>query len=352
MRNRDNCYWLPYCVRFLLAKADYLKSIQRTALCACLLVFINVNQSFSQNKRGVVIGSSTAAGTGASSVDSGWVSHLNIYYKCRLGIADSVYNLGIPGADNYRGMPTTYVPPVSRPLPDPDHNISKAGFLLKDVPVATDGVVIVNYPTNRYNIYSIDEIMTSLQLIYDSAISGGNRCFITTTQPRTDGGFNAASVKRKLADIKDSIINRFGTANTINFWDGMYDPADTSILDKYSFGDLIHFNDAGHRELFERVVAKNIFSLPVWYSKSTGSLNSLTTWGSNINGSGNNPTSFTADYQVFNIVNNPAPTISANWTVSGNNTRLIIGDGIAPVNFIIPAAFIVTISNPPINSCY
>lgn len=352
MQNRDNCYKLPYYLRHSSTRAAYLQSIQRVALCSFLLIFIHINRSFSQNKRVVAIGSSTAAGTGASSIDSCWVSLLNNYYKCRLGIADSVYNLGVPGADNYRGMPTGYVPPPTRPLPDPDHNISKAGFLLKDLAVATDGVVIVNYPTNRYNTYSIDEIMSSLQLIYDSAISDGNRCFITTTQPRTDGTFNTAELKRKLADIKDSIINRFGTAHTLNFWDGMFDPADTSILDKYSFGDLIHFNNAGHRELFERVVAKNIFNLPVWYSKSTGSLNNLSTWGSNIDGSGNSPTSFTADYQVFTIVNNPSPTITANWTISGNNTRLIIGDGITPVKFIIPAAFKVTISNPPINSCY
>ena len=352
MRNRNNGSRLPFCLRDNLTNLANLKSIYRVGLCGFLLVFININQSFSQNKRAVVIGSSTAAGTGASSVDSGWVNLLNNYYKCRLGIADSVYNLGIPGADNYRGMPTTYVPPVSRPLPDPDHNISKAGFLLKDVTVATDGVVIVNYPTNRYNTYSIDEIMSSLQIIYDSAISVGNRCFVSTTQPRNDGAFNTSAVKRKLADIKDSIISRFGNEHTINFWDGMYDPADTTILDKYSFGDLIHFNDAGHRELFERVVAKNIFNLPVWYSKSTGYLDNLTTWGSNINGSGNNPTSFTADYQVFNIVNNPSPTILANWIISGNNTRLIIGDGITPVNFIIPAAFKVSISNPPINNCF
>ena len=194
--------------------------------------------------------------------------------------------------------------------------------------------------------------MNSLQLIYDSATGTGNRCFITTTQPRTDGIFNTSDVKRKLADIKDSIINRFGIANTLNFWDGMYNPEDTSILDKYSSGDMIHFNNAGHRELFDRVVAKNIFNLPVWYSKSSGSLNNLATWGSNTDGSGNNPTSFTADFQLFNVVNNPAPTITANWTLSGNNTRLVIGNGITPVNFIVPTGLKVSTSNPPINSCY
>ena len=349
MLNKNNFYWLPFRFIYIVFKSADLKWFRRTGFYTFLLIFTNINQSFSQFKRVVAIGSSTTAGTGATSKDSSWVSLLNNYYKCQLGIVDSIYNLGIPGADNYRGMPTGYIPPATRPFPDTEHNISKALFLLKDLPVASDGVVIVNYPTNNYINYTIEEIMSSLQLIHDSAISGGNRCFITTTQPRTDGGYNSGAVKRKLADIKDSIINRFGAANTINFWEGMYDPADTSILDKYSSGDSIHFNNAGHRELFNRVVAKNIFNLPVWYSKSSGSLNNLSTWGSNINGSGSNPTSFTADYQLFYIVNNPSPTITANWTISGNNTRLVIG---TPVNFIIPPGLKVSISNPPINNCF
>jgi hypothetical protein len=317
-----------------------------------LFIFLHINESFSQVKRVIAIGSSTTAGNGATTIDSSWVRYLNRFYKCQLGIADSVYNLGVPGSDFYRAMPTGYLPPAFRPFPDTVHNISKGRFLLKDILNPADGVVIVNYPTNNYNTYSFADILNSLQLIYDSATSAGNRCFITTTQPRTDGVFNTSAVKRKLADIKDSIINRFGTEHTLNFWDGMYNPADTSILDKFSSGDMTHFNNAGHRELFDRVVAKNIFSLPVWYSKSSGSLNELANWGSNIDGSGNNPTSFTADFQLFNIVNNPSPTITANWTLSGNNTRLVIGNGSTPVNFIIPDGLKVSISNPPITTCF
>jgi len=352
MRKKDNSCWLTYALRYTLIKPADLKSFRDVVMYAFLLIFLHVNQCFSQDKRVVAIGSSTTAGSGATSKDSCWVNCLNRYYKCQLGIADSVYNLGISGSDFYRAMPTGYIPPALRPFPDTENNVTKACFLLKDISNPAYGVVIVNFPTNNYNNYSIAEIMSSLQVIYDSATGTGNRCFITTTQPRTDGIFNTAAVKRKLADIKDSIINRFETANTLNFWDGMYNPSDTSILDKYSSGDMIHFNNAGHRELFDRVVAKNIFNLPVWYSKSSGSLNNLATWGSNMDGSGSNPTSFTADFQLFNVVNNTSPTITANWTLSGNNTRLVIGNGITPVNFIIPASLKVSLSNPPINSCY
>lgn len=351
MQHKNNSYNIYARLTSLTGNLSHTKPIQLLRVFVILFIFINPNRSISQVKRIVAIGSSTTAGIGASSKDSCWVSLLNNYYKCRLLVTDSVFNLGVGGSDNYRGMPTRCVQVEQRPTPDKDRNISKACVLLEGLTYPADGVVIVNYPSNNYDSYSIEEVMSSLQTIYDSALAKGNRCFITTTQPRSDGVFNTSIIKRKLSDIKDSIVNRFGTANTLNFWDGMYDPADSSILEKYSFGDFIHFNDAGHRELFERVVAKNILNLPVWYSKPIGSLDKLSSWGNNIDGSGTSPTSFTADYQLFNVVNNPTPTITANWTLSGNNTRLVIGNGSTIVNFIIPAGLKVSIANPPVNNC-
>jgi len=215
-----------------------------------------------------VIGSSTAAGVGPSVIDSAWVNRVNYYYKNQLAAIDTTYNLAVSGTTSYSGMPTSYIAPGGRPSPDPAHNVSKAVSLLSDLPIPSNGVIIVNFPTNGYDTYSVAEIMSSLQLIYDSATAGGNRCFICTTQPRSDGAFGGSAIKRKLADIKDSIINRFGLAHTINFWDGMFNPADTTILSAYSAGDNTHFNNTGHRMLLNRVMAKNIFSLT--YTPSTG----------------------------------------------------------------------------------
>lgn len=141
--------------------------------------------------------------------------------------------------------------------------------------IPANGVIIINYPSNDYNTYSIAEIMTSLQIIYDSATRLGNKCYITTTQPRGDANYNTSAVKRKLADIKDSIINRFGVGNTINFYDGMFNPIDSTILPAYKSGaDDIHFNNTGHRILFERVKAKNVFgiTLPVKLQQFTAIL--------------------------------------------------------------------------------
>jgi fibronectin-binding autotransporter adhesin len=73
-----------------------------------------------------------------------------------------------------------------------------------------------------------------------------------------------------------------------------------------------------------------------YYSKSTGcaALQTLTNWGTNTNGSGANPASFTAG-DVFNIRNCASPSITANWTVTGGST-VIVGDGISSCNFSNP----------------
>lgn len=215
--------------------------------------------------RMVAIGSSTTGGTGSFPLDSSWVGRFRHYYVTQQGIASAVHNLGVGGYTCYQGMPTSYVPPPGRPGPQPGYNVTMVVSLLAGLAVPENGVVIVNYPTNGYNTYTIDEIMTCLQTIYDSATRLGNKCYITTTQPRGDTPFNTSAVKRKLADIKDSILNRFGD-NAINFYDGLYNPADSTILPAYkSAVDDIHFNNTGHRVLFERVQAKNVFgvALPV-----------------------------------------------------------------------------------------
>lgn len=74
-----------------------------------------------------------------------------------------------------------------------------------------------------------------------------------------------------------------------------------------------------------------------YYSKSTGNLDLLATWGTSTNGTGTAPTSFTANNQVFNIRNNASPTIGAAWTVTGSNSKVVVGDGTSACNFQVPS---------------
>lgn len=223
-----------------------------------LLCLIGVH---AQTRKLAVIGSSTTSGSGAFPLDSSWLKRLNHYYKHTLQKIDTIYTHGVGGYNCYKGMPTTYTAPAGRDAPDPGNNISIALQKLRGMENPANGVVIINYPSNGYPVFSTEEIMRCLQVMYDSAAAAGHTVFVTTTQPRNDGAFTTSEVKRKLFVIKDSIINRFGIMHTLNFWDGMYDPADTSTRADLIASDNIHFNNKGHGILFTRTVEKDIFNL-------------------------------------------------------------------------------------------
>ena len=61
-----------------------------------------------------------------------------------------------------------------------------------------------------------------------------------------------------------------------------------------------------------------------YYCLSSGNLNSTTTWGANTDGTGTHPANFTAASQVFHIVNGNPGTLSANWAVTGTNSKIIV----------------------------
>jgi len=75
-----------------------------------------------------------------------------------------------------------------------------------------------------------------------------------------------------------------------------------------------------------------------YYSKATGNLTDVATWGINTDGTGASPADFTSDGQVFIIANRASVTLDANWTVSGSGAKVITGDGSGAIEFTIPAA--------------
>lgn len=87
-----------------------------------------------------------------------------------------------------------------------------------------------------------------------------------------------------------------------------------------------------------------------YYSKSSGVLNTLATWGTNTDGSGRAPLNFTSSGFRFNIRNNATPTIDANWTVNGSSARIIVGDGTNACNFTVPGTFIVTATSTDVSN--
>ena len=66
-----------------------------------------------------------------------------------------------------------------------------------------------------------------------------------------------------------------------------------------------------------------------YYSKATGDLSALATWGTNADGTGTSPLNFTTNYQFFYIANRVAVTQASPWVVSGTSSRVLVGDNIS-----------------------
>lgn len=195
----------------------------------------------------VVLGSSTAAGSGASPSDSSWVKRFSkaLFQK---NTRFSVTNLARGGYNTYHILPTgTPKPPNVTTEIDTARNVTKA---LSLNPYA----IIVNMPSNdASNNFTPEQQLTNFDLISQAAANAGAKAWICTPQPRNFSNPQQIQIQR---DVTDSILAIYGNY-AIDFWNGM---ADTNgfILPIYNSGDGIHLNNQGHRELFQRVWASSI----------------------------------------------------------------------------------------------
>lgn len=228
-----------------------MKSI--LAISIYVLAQLAVLSSFAQKKL-AVLGSSTAYGNGASVGDSSWVGRLRSSFTKNMsdGVDTVIDNRAVPGYVTYQSLPTGYPVPPNRPSPDPSANIT---YVLNSVP--KPDVVIINYPTNDIvNGYDPKEMMDNLRLMFQQLNANNIRCFITTTQPRNTATDAQRTILRQLVD---SIQMNFGIYS-INFWDDLVTNDGLNRLKPEVDADGTHPNDLGHRFLFQRVQAKNIFS--------------------------------------------------------------------------------------------
>jgi len=199
----------------------------------------------------VVLGSSTAYGTGPSPRDSAWVYR---FEDALTGINDNfdVVNLALGGYTTYQILPSGTIindPGVSENI-DVNRNITKA---LTYSPYA----VIVNMPSNDANkSYGVDLQMANFDLIIDTANSHGVRVWIATSQPRN---FTEAAKIDIQMDLKDAVLQSYGEF-ALDFWNSTADD-DGFILSQYDSGDGVHLNNGGHRLLFDRVWEKQIDTL-------------------------------------------------------------------------------------------
>lgn len=221
--------------------------------------------SVCQSKKVVaVIGSSTAYGMGANPPDSSWVNLTKKFLQSQ-GMIDTIYNIALSGATTYVGMPTSFIAPSNRPAPDARYNVTTA---LKFNP----DVVLVNYPTNDVAAgYSLTETMSNLRTIYNTVITAGKLCYITTSQPRNSV---TTAQEQLLKTERDSILAEF-PIYALNFYNPIVASDSLKINPVYNY-DNTHVNDAGHQQLFQVVKKAGILTTGVPLALTSWSLTART----------------------------------------------------------------------------
>lgn len=182
----------------------------------------------------VILGSSTALGVGASTVDSSWAKIVQTTVNAH-GVKANFINLAFGGYTTYDVMPTGFYV-ANRPTPDTTRNITKA---LSYKP----SLVIISLPNNDIaDTFTYQEILSNYTRLTSMLDSAKVPYLIFSTQPRD---FADVNERMRLNVLNNDIINTYsGKVN--NFLDQL-STSTFSIDSIYSAGDGIHLNNAGHR---------------------------------------------------------------------------------------------------------
>ncbi len=194
----------------------------------------------------VVLGSSTAAGTGPSRPENAWVWLYTAYLK-RQFPKFALTNLAVGGYTTYQMQPSDYTPPANRPAPDPEHNVTRALSLKPDA-------LIISMPSNdQAGGYSLAEQLANYDRVTKLATERGALVWVTTSQPRD---FASAADRAALAALKDALKQKYGD-RALDFRTQLAAP-DGKIKPAYSAGDGVHLNDAAHVLLAQQVIDAKI----------------------------------------------------------------------------------------------
>ena len=313
-----------------------IRNLSLTFLMAFMLLLQTVSaQITNTSKRTIVVmGSSSAYGWKSSVPDSAFVNRLqaDLHFYNR---GDTIINIAYPGNTTYVCLPTGSSHPGYAPAPNTSQNVTAA---LKYHPT----FVIICLPTNDIaDGYTNTESLANYTKITNALTTAGVPFIITGTQPRdlaTDAGcsiaFDGSSVCLStggLTAAEQADLATFNTKLTAQYPSNA--TYSTPIVNNYltllsasatnyeinptiSYGDGIHFTDAGHRIVYNTFLNFQLYKDLVNFNPTI----TLTL----------NPTSIgTADYAPGAVSNYPGLPIT--YTSSNPAVATITAGGLIHV---------------------
>jgi lysophospholipase L1-like esterase len=220
------------------------KAILRIFLTAALLLLLvaMTNRAYAEIKNLAVLGSSTAAGTGASQPSRSWVGLLQTWLSKTKG--ESIINLATPGILSTSALCTQQVSSNIAELVSPTRNVDRALKL-----GATR--FILAFPSNdTTNGMSAEQTISNFIDMRQCAQSNDKaQVAVMSSLPR-DGLTKQQNAT--IAQIDAAMLKEFGSC-FINVRSALADTDRKSIRHDLSAGDGVHFNDTGHAVIFAAV---------------------------------------------------------------------------------------------------
>lgn len=194
----------------------------------------------------VILGSSSAAGKGASTKSKAWVELMKAQLKKDNKIVN-VVNLSEGGFTTYHIMPNGNKV-ANRPSPNTSKNITKA---LSYKPF----LIIINLPTNDIDKkYTDKEILNNYAKLRSLVVKENINYLVTGTQPRN---FTEKSQRTRLLQLNEQ-MTAMDPAHIVDVLKKLSIQS-FKIKKAYAFSDGIHPNDEGHA-----VINGYIFNAPLF----------------------------------------------------------------------------------------
>src|SRR3954465_6444737 len=126
-------------------------NVNLSRLTLLAVVFLLVGLKPYCQKKVLILGSSTSACWGPTVPGNCYVNRLLTFYNTPTPSL-SIDNRAVGGFNVYKSMPLGYKPPPGRDTSLPFYSIT-------DAIAANPDVILVNYPSNGYDVFSIKEAM-------------------------------------------------------------------------------------------------------------------------------------------------------------------------------------------------
>ena len=207
-------------------------------------------------------------------------------------------------------------------------NITNAGGGASTVNVSCSGSVLKYAPTNQATAFSASNGSPSSTVIH----------FVWTDASSSDGYLIRGS-SIGYSSITDPVngtpVSDGGADKNIAQGVQLADITGLTQGTTYYFKIYAYTNSGANIQynLVSPTQSSATTTVTTFYSKLSGNLELLSSWGANADGSGSAPVDFTSSGMTFVIANNPTPTLGGTWTVSGTGSKIQVGDGTNAVNF-------------------